>query len=324
MTKCYKAIVILILFITVGCAVNTTEPPEQKPPASGGAAVLPEAEAIYQVAYIAADNEVYLHNTQTGEVQAIYTSAEPLDIIIPNPTMKVIALTTKDGSVKIYDCDSQLELDICQLESVMPLISWSPDGCYLMIYQPSGNWGSAIIYDFVNNLICSNIMTIGEPIWNPDSNRICTNIPEQVDPPVPYGDGQSSSVVVYNLADNLTNTILKGDDKNLYRPLKWLAADIIAFEQVNMENASEEIYQMELNSAERTNISDRVHDLLYTPIEAPSMFYNYQYFEFTPDNKYALLCTVEEDFSKIDLWNAETEEVTELAEGYCASWVSWK
>ncbi len=330
--KFYLIFLLLLVMVIAGCTNTPTATPNENPSENpGNNNESPETtptDPNYQIVFVKNNNEIAIKEVLTEEETLIFTSDYTIDIIVPNPTMQVIAFTTTsdDGTVSklhIYDWENDQLLNVNDLETEMPLINWSPDGCYLMLYEATGQWGDALIYDFVNHTVCSNLIAIGEPNWNPDSNRVIANSPEEVDDPLPYGDGHSSSIIVFNIGDQLTTTILKGSSDIMYWPLKWADENTIIYEQIMVDAEGEMVLQLDLNTSETIDISDQIDEVLYPQIEVPDIFYDYQYYEYSADDKYALLCSADLYSSTIKIWDVADETISDFADGYCAYWVSW-
>ena len=311
-------IIILLLVLLVGCnkaakPIEPTEPPKEKE---------------YLVTYID-NNKVYLKNVKTNESWVVYEPTEEIDVIIPNPTMKVIAFTTKgtdkaEKQLKIYDWGKDQLFEVSKINSEMPVLSWSDDGCYLMKYESKfGDWGNALIYNFVTQRVSCELSAIAEPVWNIDSNTVLAHIPQHLEQKIPFDNGHSSTVIIYDVADSEFKTILKGDQKTIYRSIKWLNENEIAYRRFDVKSAEEQIHKLNLTSGEDENITDKVNELIFNNPKVPEEFYDYQYYELSTDENYAILCTIGDDLNSIELYTKDTGEIKKLTAGYCASWVNW-
>lgn len=314
-----KLIILILLVVLAGCNITNKTPQTTKP----------INNKDYLVIYIN-DNKVYLKNIKTNESWIVFEPKEVIDFIIPNPTMKVIAYTTKENQnkekqLKIYDWGKDQHFEVSSVQSEMPVITWSGDGCYLMKYESQiGNWGNALIYNFVTQRVSCELTSIAEPTWNVDSNRILAHIPQHLQNKIPFDNGNSSTLIVYDVADKEFKTILEGNEEVIYRSLKWLAENEIAYRRFNVKSAEEQIHRLNLISGKDDNITDKVNELIFVNPPVPKEFYEYQYYQLTADQNFAILCTMSEKLNSIELYNKETGKIKNLASGYCASWVNWK
>lgn len=111
-------------------------------------------------------------------------------------------------------------------------LSWSPDGKYLAVDVGTGGGGrTLLILDAQTRRGLSVVGYAWGWCWAPATGapRLAIGVPQEVEPPLPFEDGRSCSVVVVDVATWATGVLYPGTAQSLAFPRAWLADGRLLF-----------------------------------------------------------------------------------------------
>ena len=109
-------------------------------------------------------------------------------------------------------------------------VRWSPDGKHLLIDTGCCAIRGIDVIDVENGKTVYKGSAFSYA-WSQDGTYLAIGKPQVVNPPLPAGNGKSSSLIVRDIEHGGIYTVATGTARAMYLPVEWLSDESLLFEQ---------------------------------------------------------------------------------------------
>ena len=198
-----------------------------------------------QIAFVGDDGNLQLLGLPSGQLQAL-TKGEHITSPAWSPDGTQLACVHEIGSdssheIMLLDMVSQTQRTFSALrDPMLANVSWSPDGRYLVGDVGCCASGRVLVLLDADGQVQRRIPYSFRYAWSPDGRYLALGREVSLDQPIPIETGNSTSVVVLDVASGAEQVVAQGTPEALYSPACWLSEKILVYRQLLWKEANQQ------------------------------------------------------------------------------------